>query len=172
MAVQVQLKYLRVSPRKARLVADLIRGKTVEEAQNQLRFAVKKAAGPFQKLLDSAVATAEKDFAYKKSNLYLSEVRVDEGPTLKRVRARAKGAFRPVNKRTSHLVLKLGQIEKREVERPGKTKKPETTPAPDETRKQKKAERRKEKSLKRAPKGPKFDPKKKHDKSVFRRKSF
>ncbi len=172
MAVQVQLKYLRVSPRKARLVADLIRGRTVEEAQNQLRFTVKKAAAPFQKLLDSAVATAENDFAYEKSNLYLSEVRVDQGPTLKRVRARAKGAFRPMNKRTSHLVLKLEQIEKREVERPKKAGEPKAAPAPDKGEKEQRAEKRKDKSLKRAPKGPKFDPTKKHDKGIFRRKSF
>lgn len=172
MPVQVQLKYLRVSPRKTRLVADLIRGKTVEEAQDQLRFTAKKAAAPFQKLLGSAIATAENDFAYNKSNLYLSEVRVDEGPILKRVRARAKGAFRPMNKRTSHLVLKLDQIEKREVDTSERTGRQKKAPTPAKAEREKKPGREKGKSLKRAPKGPKFDPTKKHDKDVFRRKSF
>ncbi len=169
MSVQVKLKYLRTAPRKARLVADLIRGKTVKEAENQLEFTVKKSTKDFQKLLKSAVATAENDFGYDKSNLYLSEVRVDEAPTLKRVRARAKGSFRPVNKRGSHLVLKLDQIEERKVERP---EKPSAAPEEKTQEEAKEEGQEKEKPQKRAPKGPRFDPTKKHDRGIFRRKAF
>lgn len=111
MAVTVKLKYLRISPRKARLVADMIRGRSVKQAEAQLDFTVKNAVEPFKKLLKSGVAAAINDFGLEEPNLYISEVRVDEGQTLKRGRARAKGAFYPIKKRASHIVLSLDQIE-------------------------------------------------------------
>ena len=110
MPVTVKLKYLRISPRKVRLVADLIRGKTVKEAETTLEFVRKRAAKPLKKLLKSGVATAENDFQMEKSNLYISEIRVDEGPTLKRYRFRGFGRIYPILKRTSHITLSLDEI--------------------------------------------------------------
>lgn len=165
MEVKVKLKYLRVAPRKARLVADLIRGKTVEEAETQLDFTTKKAALSFKKLLKSGVATAENDFGLRRGNLKITEVKVDEGPTLKRVRPRARGAFYPIHKRTSHLTLKLGQIEKLE---PRKIKKAE----PEKEEAEEVREEGEKRSLKKAPKGPSMKQKRGKRKGIFRRKAF
>lgn len=118
MSVKVKLGHLRISARKVRLVADLIRGKTVQEAESLLKFTSKGSCKHFAKLLRSGVSTAEHDYGYEKTNLYISELRVDEGPTLKRIRARARGAFYPILKRTSHITMTLDQIEKRDVKRP------------------------------------------------------
>lgn len=112
MPVTAKLKYIRIAPRKVRLVADLIRGKKVSEAQNLLEFTIKGAAKPLQKLLQSAIANAENNLGISPSNLFVSEIFVDEGPTLKRVRARAFGRFFPIHKRTSHITLVLDEIEK------------------------------------------------------------
>jgi len=98
------LKYLRISPRKVRLVADLIRGQNVQDAEQQLLFSTKRAAKPVLKLLKSAIANAG-----NLSNLYIAEIRVDQGPTLKRWRARARGRAAMIKKRTSHITIKLEQ---------------------------------------------------------------
>jgi len=111
--ITVKLRHLRISARKARLIADLIRNKNVEQAEGQLRVTIKKAAGPFRKLLKSAISTAKNDFELEKEGLYISEIKVDEGPTLKRVRPRARGAFYPIHKRTSHLTLSLAHRDKK-----------------------------------------------------------
>lgn len=118
MSITVKLNYLRISPRKVRLVTDLIRRKTVPEAEKILEFTIKKAAEPILKLLKSGIATAENDFKLIRSNLYISKIFVDEGPTLKRWRPRARGRIHPINKRTSHITLVLDEIE------PGKKIKP------------------------------------------------
>ena len=102
------LRYLRMAPRKVRLVADLVRGKKVEEAQTMLRFVPKRAAEPILKILHSAVASSESE----ESNLYIAKVTVDEGPKLKRYRARARGAAYPIQKKTSHVTIVLDEIEK------------------------------------------------------------
>jgi large subunit ribosomal protein L22 len=112
MAVTVKLKYLRISARKVRVVADMIRKKRAEEALRILEFTVKRAAEPMKKLLNSALAAAENDFGLERPNLYISKLTVDEGPTLKRTRARARGRFLPIMKRTSHITLTLDEIEK------------------------------------------------------------
>ena len=111
--ITVKLSHLRISARKARLIADLIRNKGVEQAEGQLRVTIKKAAGPFRKLLKSAVSTAKNDFGLEEKGLYISEIKVDVGPTLKRVRPRARGAFYPILKRTSHLTLSLAHRDKK-----------------------------------------------------------
>ena len=103
-----KLRYLRMAPRKVRLVADLIRGKKVIEALTMLRFTPKRAAEPILKVLHSAVASAESE----ESNLYISKVTIDEGPKLKRYRARARGAAFPIQKKTSHITIVLDEIEK------------------------------------------------------------
>lgn len=103
------LKGIRMSPRKARLVADLIRGKQVEEALNILLFTEKRAAKPLEKLLRSAVANADERGNVDIDNLYVGSVHVDGGPTLKRFRPRAMGRAAPILKRTSHVTIGLEQ---------------------------------------------------------------
>jgi len=111
MAITAKLRYLRIAPRKVRLVADLIRGKSVEEAQNILNFTQKKTAEPFSKLLKQAIANAKNNppagGQMEEKNLYISTILVDEGPKLKRVRPRARGQANEIQKKTSHLTLVL-----------------------------------------------------------------
>jgi len=101
---KAQLNYLRISPRKVRLAANLIRGLSVVEAEQQLRFCAKRAAEPVLKLLKSAVANAN-----NAPDLYVSEIKVNAGPTLKRWRARARGVAAMIRKRTSHIIIILEQ---------------------------------------------------------------
>lgn len=109
MAFEAKLKYLRISPRKVRLVADLVRGKKADEAQAILGFTVKRACLPVLKLLNSALANA-KDVAQKDgSTLFISKITVDEGPTLKRILPRAKGKADRMMKRLSHVTLVLDE---------------------------------------------------------------
>ena len=110
MQTQAKLRHLRMSPRKVRLVVDLIRGLEVEPALNQLKFMQNKAAHPLTKLLNSALANAEHNHELKKDNLYIKEIRVDEGPSLKRWRPRAFGRASGIQKRTSHISLILSEI--------------------------------------------------------------
>lgn len=113
MLVVAKLNYLRITPRKVRLVADAIRGKTVGEAQIILNFLVKKAAQPLLKLLKSAVANARNNFQIEEANLYVSKITVDEGPKYKRWRARARGRAAAIQKKTSHITLWLDEIVKK-----------------------------------------------------------
>lgn len=101
----------------------MIRKKRVEEALRILDFTVKRAAEPMKKLLNSALTAAENDFGLERSNLYISKLTVDEGPTLKRTRARARGRFLPIMKRTCHIVLTLDEVEKRREKKEKKVKK-------------------------------------------------
>ncbi len=105
MKVKAQLNRIRIAPRKVRLVADLIRGKKVEEALVLLGNAVKKSSLPLEKLVKSVVANAENNFKLKKSDLYITEILVNEGPTLKRWMPRAYGRASKILKRTSHVTL-------------------------------------------------------------------
>ncbi len=107
MEVTAKLRYLRMSPRKVRLVADLIRGKNVNEALTILNLSVKKAAKPLKKLLESAIANAKQTGKIDIDNLYIYRLTVDEGPTLKRFRPRAMGRATMIRKRTSHITIKL-----------------------------------------------------------------
>lgn len=110
MEVKAKAKHIRISPRKVRLVVDVVRGKNVGNALNQLKFTNKKAAGPIQKLIDSAIANAVNDFELAKDNLFIKEIRVDEGATMKRWMPRARGRATPIRKRTSHISLVLGEV--------------------------------------------------------------
>ena len=103
-----KLRGLRISPRKVRLVADLIRRKPVAQAVNILKFASKKAAEPVAKLLNSAIANA-KGQGMKESELFIQKIAVDEGPKLKRWRARAMGRANTILKRTSHITIVLAE---------------------------------------------------------------
>lgn len=107
MPIVSKLKYLRISPRKVRLVADLIRKKKVDQAERILNFTVKKAAEPIAKLLKTAIADARNNFHIDSDNLYISKITVDEGPKYKRWRPRARGTAYQINKRTCHITLVL-----------------------------------------------------------------
>jgi len=109
--VTVKLRRLRIAPRKVRLVADLIRGKSVEEAQTILQFTIKRAALPLLKLLNSAVASA-KQKNLDPARLYISKITVDEGPKFKRWQPRARGQASEIQKKTSHITLVLAEIKR------------------------------------------------------------
>ena len=99
---------VRISPRKVRMVADAVRGKSVSQAMSILTFTRKKAAFPVQKLLKSAVANAvENNGIDDVDNLMIDQIVVDEGPTLKRYTPRARGRATPIRKRTSHIRIAL-----------------------------------------------------------------
>ncbi|MHC4416052.1 MAG: 50S ribosomal protein L22 [Planctomycetota bacterium] len=102
MGYQAIHKYARIAPRKARLVADMIRGKRIDVALTALEFSKKRAAWYFRSVLRSAIANAEEHDADVQS-LYVCESRVDEGPSLKRWRPKDRGRAHPFRKRTSHL---------------------------------------------------------------------
>ena len=105
--VQAHAKYVRTSARKARLVCDHIRGKSVAEARAILAFAPRAVARDWAKLLNSAVANAENNHELLADDLRIKEVYADEGPTLKRFRPRAMGRATQIRKRTSHLTITL-----------------------------------------------------------------
>lgn len=105
--VKARLKYFRLSPRKVRLVVDLIRGLSVSRAMEQLEFSKKRSSDTLLKLLNSAVANAKNNFKLEKENLFISEITVDKGPTLKRWLPRARGRATPINKRSSHISVTL-----------------------------------------------------------------
>ena len=101
-------KYVRISPRKARLAADLIRGKGIEEAQIQLLYSNLKGGKLLKKTLDSAIANAETLHSVQRRDLKVKEVRVDPGPTLKRAKSKSKGGRVPIMKRMSHFTIIVG----------------------------------------------------------------
>jgi len=109
MEVKAKAKHIHVSPRKVRLVIDVVRGLDVEEALNQLQFIAKTAKRPVLKLLNSAIANAKHNHELEKANLYIKEIFADEGTTLKRWRPRAFGRAAPIRKRTSHITIVLGE---------------------------------------------------------------
>lgn len=100
---------IRIAPRKVRLVVDLIRGKQVGEAVAILRLTPKAASPVVEKVLKSAIANAEHNYDMDVNNLVVSEVFVDEGPTLKRFRPRAQGRATAINKRTSHITVVVSE---------------------------------------------------------------
>ncbi len=105
MEARAVARFQRVSPRKARLVVDLIRGKSVDEARTILKFSPRAAAEIVEKTLNSAVANAERNLHIKSDDLVVSSTYVDEGPTLKRIQPRAMGRAFRINKRTSHITV-------------------------------------------------------------------
>ena len=129
MEVRAQLRFLRATPRKVRLVADLIRGKGVQEAVNILHLTNKSAAKPLEKLLKSAIANAEnRDEPVDVDRLFVKEVMVDGGPTMKRFRPAPMGRGFRVLKRSSHVTVKLdtrkGESETKADEKKAVEKKP------------------------------------------------
>jgi len=110
MEIKASLNQLRMSPRKVRLVSDLVRTLPVDKAINQLRFANKLAAGPLQKLIESAIANADNLYNISRDNLMIKGLYVDEGNTLKRWMPRAHGRATTLRKRSCHIHLTLGEI--------------------------------------------------------------
>ena len=106
--MRAKLRYLRVAPRKARLVVDLVRGKNVAEAINILTFTRRAASEPVRKVIESAIANAESADA-NVDRLFVETIYVDEGPTMRRFRPRAMGRATRINKRTSHVTCVLGE---------------------------------------------------------------
>ncbi len=115
MEAKAYLKYVRISPRKVKIVLDLIRGKDVDEAMAILKHTPKAASEELIKLLKSAVANADHNFHMNTEALYVSECFVCPGPTLKRMMPRAKGSGDRILKRTSHVTLAVKERETKEV---------------------------------------------------------
>ena len=105
--VKAKASYVRIAPRKARLIADQVRGKPLEDALTTLRFSSRGAAQDILKLINSAAANAENNHDLVADDLLVSDIRVDEGPTLRRYRPRALGRATRINKRTSHIQVAL-----------------------------------------------------------------
>jgi ribosomal protein L22 len=105
--VRASARYLRTSPRKVRLVADQVRGLPIEEARSLLRFSPRGAARDVVRLIDSAAANAENNHDLPADDLRVAEIQVDEGPTMRRWRARARGRATRIDKRTCHLRVAL-----------------------------------------------------------------
>ncbi len=101
-------RYARIAPRKARLVADMIRGMKIEEAMTTLEFSKRRAAWYFKAVVRSALANAQEEDV-EVHGLYVSESRVDEGPTMKRWQPKDRGRAHPIAKRTSHLYISLDE---------------------------------------------------------------
>ncbi|MBI2608262.1 MAG: 50S ribosomal protein L22 [Deltaproteobacteria bacterium] len=110
MEVKAELNYLRMAPRKVRLVVDLIRGARIGKALHTLKFTPRSASQPVQKLLQSAVANAQQKGSIDVDTLFIKKITVDEGPTLKRWLPRAHGRATPIRKRTSHVTVVLEEI--------------------------------------------------------------
>jgi len=110
MEARAVARYVRVSPRKARMVIDLIRGKEVVRAREILQFSDRTIAEVIEKLLNSAIANAERE-GMREENLVVKATYADEGPTIKRIRPRAKGMATRIMKRTSHITIIVGTRE-------------------------------------------------------------
>ena len=104
------LKYARISSRKVKIVADLIRGKDVDEALAIVKFTPKASSEVLEKLLNSAIANAENNHGMNRGNLVVSEIYANQGPTMKRIRAASKGSAARIRKRTSHVTIKLREV--------------------------------------------------------------
>ena len=112
MATTASLKFTRLSPQKLRLVADQVRGMSVDRALNLLSFSNKKASVVLKKLLESAIANAEHNDGADIDELEIKAITVDQGPVLKRLQARARGRADRILKRTSHVTITVAETEK------------------------------------------------------------
>jgi large subunit ribosomal protein L22 len=113
MDVHASLRHLRMAPRKVRLIVDAVRGLPVLAADTRLTFMPRAAALPVQKLLRSAMANAEHNFQLKKEDLMIKTITADGGPTIRRVRPRARGSAAPIRKRTTHVHIVLAPLSAR-----------------------------------------------------------
>ena len=104
------LRFARISARKVKIVADLIRGKNVDEALAIVKFTPKASSELIEKLLKSAIANAENNHGMNRGNLVVSEIYANQGPTMKRIRPAAKGSAVRIRKRTSHITIKVREV--------------------------------------------------------------
>lgn len=109
--VRASARYVRIAPRKARLIADQVRGLHIEKARALLQFSPRGAAQDIHKLINSAASNAENNHDLIGDEMRVSSITVDEGPTLKRYRPRAQGRATPIHKRTSHIAVALTPVE-------------------------------------------------------------
>jgi len=182
MKANAKLNYIRIAPRKMRLLADLVRGKKVDKAMVLLDFNLKKGGVPIKKLLAQAVANAkdnsESGNQLDSSLLYISKITVDEGPKLKRWRARARGRAARIHKKTSHITVILDEIK-------GKKKTKKAISKIKQVKEQEKGKEKKQEKVSKVTEKKKvqtFKPEKKERlrpakeikglKRVFRRKAF
>lgn len=174
MPVVAKLNYLRIAPRKLRLIADLIRKKKVDEAEAILNFAKKRGAEPLLKLLKTAVSDARNNFQLEPNNLYISKITIDKGPKYKRWRPRARGAAYEIQKKTSHITLVLDEIAPDKKVK--KTKKPSAITKKKKVSEEIKKEETPETKKPKFKTGPEVErPKPKTERGIkrfFRRKSF
>jgi len=126
MEIKAKAKFIKISPRKTRLVVDAVRGLKTNKALDQLKFIPKIASGPVGKLIKSGMANAVNNYDLDEDNLFIKEIKVDEGPTIKTWQARAHGRATTIRKRTSHISLTLAEIKDSGI----KTAKKQTTPEP------------------------------------------
>lgn len=128
--IKASLNYYRVSPRKARLIANLVKGLPVNAAIKQMMFSRKRSSPALLKLLKSAVSNAKNNFHLEPEKLYVKEFRVDEGPTFKRYMPRARGRATVIRKRTSHISLLLDEFKPqiKPVRKGNKKEKPKPKP--------------------------------------------
>jgi len=152
MEIKAKLKYLHISPRKVRMVADLIRGRDVNQAKALLEFTIKRGGVPLKKLLGSAVASARHNFQLEEDNLYISEINVTEGPKLKRYRARSHGQAYLIQKKTSHITLVLREKEEKAKKTPSKGKEPTQAAARAEEKIEKQLDKKEEGKIENAAK--------------------
>lgn len=111
MEVKASTRQIRISPRKVRIVIDLVRGKSVDEALTLLKFIPKRASEPIAKVIKSAAANAEHNFNLNKDNLVVAQAFVDQGPTMKRFHPRQRGQAFPILKRSSHITVTVKEKE-------------------------------------------------------------
>jgi len=111
LVVRASSRYVRIAPRKARLIADQVRGMQIDKARALLQFSPRGAAQDIGKLIESAAANAENNHDLVADEMRVAEITVDEGPTLRRFRPRALGRATPINKRTSHIAVALSPDE-------------------------------------------------------------
>ncbi len=109
MEAKAVARYVRIAPRKVRIVMDLVRGKNVADALAILRFTPKAASPIIEKVLKSAVANAEHNYDLDSNSLYITQAFADQGPTLKRFRPRAQGRATRINKKTSHITIVVAE---------------------------------------------------------------
>jgi large subunit ribosomal protein L22 len=110
MEVRAKAKYIRMSPRKVKLMVDLVRGMAAGQALTMLGFSTKAAARPVAKVIRSAVANAEENYGLSPDELYVAQIYADEGPTLKRGRPGPRGRFKPILKRSTHITVVLDTV--------------------------------------------------------------
>lgn len=111
MQVKAVAKYIRMSPRKARLVAEMVTGRSVDEALSLLRYAKQRAADPIGKAIRSAAANAEENYGISREDLQVKQVLADQGPVRKWGRAGARGRYKPIRKPSTHITVILSERE-------------------------------------------------------------